>query len=262
MYAYFKTAALCSEKITMNNAVTIFQSYAQDYPHPHQFQTADFFHTKYDNYLNIIHLKQNGGITGALNNLHTNPAPLRLNSSLIINEIKLNIISHAPQINNEYIPNNENVNENRNDNMQCIVQMICCIVAYIISYIYLRLLIVNYENRESKSIYSQKLGASNTSRIYGLLSDNNEEKELENSAIDVYKNKNQNSLKECRKCVYKRNLPKLFPHININSKRELKVSVSWHYDPIANNNEKDMVEEYNNIKGQNLNEKEFYCCMF
>ena len=69
MYAYL--AALCSERITMNNAskrtplllenslkycktptAKMLQNYAQDYPYPHQFpshlrQAADFFHVKY-----------------------------------------------------------------------------------------------------------------------------------------------------------------------------------------------------------------------
>ena len=68
MYAYL--AALCSERITMNNAskrtplllenslkycktptAKMLQNYAQDYPYPHQFpshlrQAADFFHVK------------------------------------------------------------------------------------------------------------------------------------------------------------------------------------------------------------------------
>ena len=69
MYAYL--AALCSERITMNNAskrtplllenslkycktptAKMLQNYAQDYPYPHQFpshlrQAADFFHVEF-----------------------------------------------------------------------------------------------------------------------------------------------------------------------------------------------------------------------
>eukprot|EP01083_Nonionella_stella_P070491 188634_1 len=117
MYAYL--AALCSERITMNNAskrtplllenslkycktptAKMLQTYAQDYPYPHQFpshlrQAADFFHSKYDDYMNRIYLKQNGNNAnmGFTPNLHLKSAlfaSYKSNNNLIINELKMN----------------------------------------------------------------------------------------------------------------------------------------------------------------------------